>query len=299
MIYSSIKNTNNKDEILERILVYIRIVEVIAERNNALIPSAFMSEAIITELKDMGVIDTEEDLPALKTATKDLYARLINCVSFYLTNKKMYGNQLDKLSNKKREQIQSKIKKEHRPIFADFFAGAGGLSCGFTQAGFRVCFANDFEEVCVRTYRYNHPEIPVDKVVKDDIRKIANNVQDYIDEDVDVVVGGPPCQGFSSANQQRIIDDPRNELYKYYIECVKKILPKFVVMENVRGMLKVADQVVEDYESIEEKRNGVTYSYTVSYKILNSLDFSVAQSRERLIYIAIRNDIAEKKRYNS
>lgn len=120
-------------------------------------------------------------------------------------------------------------------------------------------------------------------------------MQDYIDEDVDVVVGGPPCQGFSSANQQRIIDDPRNELYKYYIECVKKILPKFVVMENVRGMLKVADQVVEDYESIEEKKNGFTYGYTVSYKILNSLDFSVAQSRERLIYIAIRNDVAEKK----
>ena len=295
MIYSSIKNTNNKDEILERILVYIRIVEVIAEKNNALIPSAFMSEAIITELKDMGVIDTEEDLPVLKKATKDLYARLINCVSFYIANKKMYGNQLDKLSNKKREQIQSEFKKEHRPTFADFFAGAGGLSCGFTQAGFRVCFANDFEEVCVRTYRYNHPEIPIDKVVKDDIRKIANNVQDYIDEDVDVVVGGPPCQGFSSANQQRIIDDPRNELYKYYIECVKKILPKFVVMENVRGMLKVADQVVEDYESIKEKKNGFTYSYTVSYKILNSLDFSVAQSRERLIYIAIRNDVAEKK----
>lgn len=148
---------------------------------------------------------------------------------------------------------------------------------------------------CVRTYRYNHPEVPVDKVVKDDIRKIVDNVQNYIDEDVDVVVGGPPCQGFSSANQQRIIDDPRNELYKYYIECVKKILPKFVVMENVRGMLKVADQVVEDYESIKEKKNGVTYSYAVSYKLLNSLDFSVAQSRERLIYIAIRNDVAEKK----
>lgn len=88
MIYSSIKNTINKDEILERILVYIRIVEVIAEKNNALIPSAFMSEAIITELKDMGVIDTEGDLPVLKKATKDLYARLINCVSFYIANKK-------------------------------------------------------------------------------------------------------------------------------------------------------------------------------------------------------------------
>lgn len=199
------------------------------------------------------------------------------------------------MNDKKRKQIQDEFKKKLRPTFADFFAGAGGLSCGFTQAGFRVCFANDFEDVCVRTYRYNHPEVPVDKVVKDDIRKIVDNVQNYIDEDVDVVVGGPPCQGFSSANQQRIIDDPRNELYKYYIECVKKILPKFVVMENVRGMLKVADQVVEDYESIKEKKNGVTYSYAVSYKLLNSLDFSVAQSRERLIYIAIRNDVAEKK----
>ena len=223
------------------------------------------------------------------------YARFINCVSFYITNQKIFGNQLDKLNDKKRKQIQDEFKKELRPTFADFFAGAGGLSCGFTQAGFRVCFANDFEDVCVRTYRYNHPEVPVDKVVKDDIRKIVDNVQNYIDEDVDVVVGGPPCQGFSSANQQRIIDDPRNELYKYYIECVKKILPKFVVMENVRGMLKVADQVVEDYESIKEKKNGVTYSYAVSYKLLNSLDFSVAQSRERLIYIAIRNDVAEKK----
>ena len=66
-------------------------------------------------------------------------------------------------------------------------------------------------------------------------------------------------------------------------------------MENVKGMLKVADQVVDDYESIKEEKNGVVYSYTVSYKLLNSLDFSVAQSRERLIYIAIRNDIAERK----
>lgn len=295
MIFSSIKNTNNKDEILEKILVYIRIVEVIAEKNKVSIPSASISETIISELKDMGVIDTDEDLPILKNIAKDLYARFINCVSFYITNQKIFGNQLDKLNDKKRKQIQDEFKKEFRPTFADFFAGAGGLSCGFTQAGFRVCFANDFEDVCVRTYRYNHPEVPVDKVVKDDIRKIVDNVQNYIDEDVDIVVGGPPCQGFSSANQQRIIDDPRNELYKYYIECVKKILPKFVVMENVRGMLKVADQVVEDYESIKEKKNGVTYSYAVSYKLLNSLDFSVAQSRERLIYIAIRNDVAEKK----
>ena len=152
MIFSSIKNTNNKDEILEKILVYIRIVEVIAEKNKASIPSAYISETIISELKDMGVIDTDEDLPILKNIAKDLYARFINCVSFYITNQKIFGNQLDKLNDKKRKQIQDEFKKKLRPTFADFLAGAGGLSCGFTQAGFRVCFANDFEDVCVRTY---------------------------------------------------------------------------------------------------------------------------------------------------
>ena len=72
-------------------------------------------------------------------------------------------------------------------------------------------------------------------------------------------------------------------------------MPKFVVMENVKGMLKVADQVVEDYENIKEEKDGVIYTYSVGYKLLNAVDFSVAQSRERLIYIAIRNDVAEKK----
>ena len=295
MIFSTVRNITSKDEFLEKILVYIRIVEVIAERNNTLIPNAIMTDAVVSEMKDMGVIDCNSDLPILKAVTKDLYVRFVNCVSFYIANKKKCGNQLDKLSNKKRKQIQNQYKKGTKPTFVDFFAGAGGLSYGFTQAGFRVCFANDFEDVCIRTYRYNHPEISEDKVVKGDIRKIVDNVQDYIDEEVDIVVGGPPCQGFSSANQQRIIDDPRNELYKYYIKGIRKLLPKFVVMENVKGMLKVADQVVDDYESIKEEKNGVVYSYTVSYKLLNSLDFSVAQSRERLIYIAIRNDIAERK----
>ena len=169
------------------------------------------------------------------------------------------------------------------------------MSCGFVQAGFKVCLANDFEDVCVRTYRFNHPELPSDKVINGDIRNIVDRIQDYIDQDVDVVIGGPPCQGFSSANQQRIIDDPRNELYKYYIKAVSKLLPKFVVMENVKGMLNVAEQVVEDYGNICVMRNGKTYSYTVAYKLLNSADFSVAQSRERLIYIAIRNDVVEER----
>ena len=132
-------------------------------------------------------------------------------------------------------------------------------------------------------------------MLKEDIRKIVSNIQDYVNEDIDIVVGGPPCQGFSSANQQRIIDDPRNELYKYYIEAIKRICPKFVVMENVRGMLSVANQVVEDYKAIKINKKGKEYTYDISYRLLNSMNFGVAQSRERLIYIAVRNDISTSK----
>lgn len=295
MIFESVTHVTNRDEFQEKILIYIRLVEVTAERNNCIIPSVGLpNDKIVSELIDMGVIEVAENIPLVKKIVGINYARLLSSVDFYLNNKKLFGNLLDKLNNKKRRQIQHKEEASGKPRLVDFFAGAGGLSCGFVQAGFRVCFANDFDDVCVRTYCFNHPEVPSDKVQKGDIRKIVDNIDAFIQEDVDIVVGGPPCQGFSSANQQRIIDDPRNELYKYYVKAISKILPKFVVMENVKGMLKVANQVVEDYGNIKEERNGKVYTYTVSYKLLNSVDFSVAQNRERLIYIAIRNDIAQE-----
>lgn len=296
MIFESIKNIQSKDAFLEKLLIYIRLVEVVAERN--VLSLSNIKEAtkeILLELIDMGVIDEESDIMLLKKILGKDFPRFINAVGFFLQNRVLFGGILDKLNNKRRKEIQKEDIKKNKPTFVDFFAGAGGLSCGFTQAGFRVVFANDFEDVCVRTYRYNHPELSTNKVLKGDIRKIVDNINDYVEHDVDVVVGGPPCQGFSSANQQRIIDDPRNELYKYYIKAVSSILPKFVLMENVRGMLKVADQVVEDYGNIKVVRNGVNYTYKVAYKLLNSYDFSVSQSRERLIYIAVRSDIVESR----
>ena len=296
MIFKKVTNIQNKEEFLELILIYIRLVEVIAEREKKIIPLLEKpSEEIISEMVDIGMIESEEDLKLLKKTVGQNYIRFISSVGFYLNNKELYEDQLDKLSNKKRKTCQSVISLSKKPTMVDFFAGAGGLSCGFTQAGYRVCFANDFEDVCVRTYRYNHPELPSDCVLKEDIRKIVSNIDDYIIEDIDIVVGGPPCQSFSSANQRRIIDDPRNELYKYYIEAIKKICPKFVLMEKVKGMLSVADQVVEDYKAIKVEKGGKTYTYDVAYRLLNSVNFGVAQSRERLIYLAIRDDISYSK----
>ena len=296
MIFESVKNITSKDEFLEKILIYIRLVEVFAERKSLVIQlNTEMDESLVEELVNIGVISKKEDVSELKNLLNKTYPRFVSCVRFYLDHQKDFGSLLDKLSNEKRRKIQEKEAKSNKPNFVDFFAGAGGLSCGFIQAGYKVTFANDFEDVCVRTYRFNHPELPVNKVYKGDIREIVDHIGSYVTEPVDMVVGGPPCQGFSSANQQRVIDDPRNELYKYFVKAVKAILPKFVVMENVKGMLSVANQVVEDYQNINEVRDSITYSYKVAYKLLNSADFSVAQSRERLIYIAIRTDIVESK----
>lgn len=167
--------------------------------------------------------------------------------------------------------------------FIDLFCGAGGLSLGFLQEGFNVNFACDIEEACVETYRFNHPNVPSKNIVNEDIKNIENNISDFLRfNNVDLVIGGPPCQGFSIANQQRIIDDPRNKLYKSFVNVVDKTKPKFFVMENVKGMLKVAQQVKQDFEKI---------GYKVAYKVFNAQNFGVPQNRERLIFVGTKLSI--------
>lgn len=159
----------------------------------------------------------------------------------------------------------------------DLFCGAGGLSLGFSQEGFITSLANDIQDCCVDTYAHNHPETPRDHIVLGNIKDVVNNLEKLLNgRSVDIVVGGPPCQGFSMANRQRLIDDPRNYLYKSYVEVVERVRPKFFVMENVKGMLSVAEQVKEDFRNI---------SYSVECHVLNAKDFGVPQNRERLIYI--------------
>lgn len=163
------------------------------------------------------------------------------------------------------------------PKLVDLFCGAGGLSLGFTQEGFITSLANDIEECCIDTYSHNHPETPRDHIILGDINEVINNLDNLLRyEKVDIIIGGPPCQGFSTANRQRLIDDPRNQLYRSYVQVVDKVKPPFFVMENVKGMLSVASQVIEDFEKI---------GYSVEARVLNAKDFGVPQNRERLIYI--------------
>ena len=169
----------------------------------------------------------------------------------------------------------------------DLFCGSGGLSLGFTQEGFITALANDNQDCCIETYAHNHPETPRSKIILGDVNDIAEKITDLVDiNEIDIIVGGPPCQGFSMANRQRIIDDPRNHLYKSFVKIVNSVLPKFFIMENVKGMLGVSNQVKEDFRSI---------GYTVECHILNAKDFGVPQNRERLIYIGNRVNIDNER----
>ncbi|ANU63223.1 DNA cytosine methyltransferase [Muribaculaceae bacterium Isolate-039 (Harlan)] len=287
---SSVKTKTDKEFFVEKVRLYIRLIECYVQKERLSLPQVQINNSVISEWRNIGFISTEADIKLLaKTVGKDAFAKLINCTAFALSDNDAQIV-IQKIHNAARKKLQSK--KSDKPTIVDLFCGAGGLSLGFIEAGYQVVLANDIQDVCCETYKYNHPELSSERVIMGDIRQVLDDFS--IPEDVDIVVGGPPCQGFSSANQHhKVIDDPRNLLYKYFIEAVTKFAPKFVVMENVRGMLKVADQVISDYNNIRVNVKGEEVHYIADYQLLNSQNFGVAQSRERLIYIAIRSDIAE------
>ena len=174
-------------------------------------------------------------------------------------------------------------KKNKQLNFIDLFCGAGGLSLGFEKEGFNLLYANDIDCHSVDTFRYNRPNIPQDRIVCSDITGFISQFKNEFKKlSCDLIIGGPPCQGFSMANRQRLINDQRNVLYKKFVEIISLVKPRMFVMENVKGMLGVADQVVEDFDHI---------GYSTKYRVLNAKWFGVPQNRERLIYIGVRNSI--------
>lgn len=135
--------------------------------------------------------------------------------------------------------------------FVDLFAGAGGLSCGLEQAGFIPCFANEINPVCADTY-YRNRNMAREQIYVGDIKLLNDSFNDYAKyvKDSFLVCGGPPCQGFSTANRQRVIDDPRNRLYLEYLKFLQKTKPVFFIMENVKGMLQRKDEILEDFHAV-------------------------------------------------
>lgn len=170
-----------------------------------------------------------------------------------------------------------------RHLLVDLFAGCGGLSTGMEKAGFTPWFVNEIVPQYCDTYRANH-QLPNGHCFIGDINVLNKNIKDYknILVDIDLVCGGPPCQGFSTANRQRIIDDPRNNLYRAYLQFLQHVKPKFFVMENVVGMAKKLEEIKEDFH----KYLGDEYAFDA--KVLQAQDYGVPQNRRRLIFVGNR-----------
>ena len=168
----------------------------------------------------------------------------------------------------------------------DLFSGAGGLSKGFMDAGFKILVGVDNDQDALNTFSKNHDgaialnaDLSNQETI-DEIKKLAG------DKTIDVVIAGPPCQGFSVTGP-RNFDDPRNKLYLAVIELVKQYNPKGFIIENVPGMANMYQGQVKD----EVLRRFREMGYNIDCKILKACDYGVPQMRKRLIFMGVRSDI--------
>ena len=172
--------------------------------------------------------------------------------------------------------------------FIDLFSGAGGLSCGLVMAGLNPVASVEIMPQAVATYERNFIKDKGfdEKVETRDIREqiVKDNLYKSVEgKHIDVIVGGFPCQGFSMSGY-RVVDDPRNSLYKEMKAIVEHIKPDFVVMENVEGLRsmlngKVEEKIITDYKKI---------GYDINITVLNSADYYTPQTRRRVIFIGNR-----------
>lgn len=166
----------------------------------------------------------------------------------------------------------------------DLFCGCGGLSKGFEMAGFEVKVAIDMWKDAVNTYNHNHKS-PV--AVCDDIHNWTTEYLKQLVSDGEIVgiVGGPPCQGYSTVGT-RDVNDPRNHLYKEYCRIVETVRPDFFVVENVKGLITLSegafkDDIIKRFSSL---------GYNVKYKVLNAADYGIPQNRYRVFFVGMKTD---------
>ena len=179
--------------------------------------------------------------------------------------------------------IMNQPKMKNNLTFIDLFSGAGGLLRGFMDAGFEPAFSVEMWEPAIETHNKNYPFVPL---MNADIRTISNDDLTKYRNKIDVIVGGPPCQGFSTIGK-RLVKDPRNELVFEFIRFVDTIKPKAFLMENVRGLLSSDGGKIKSAIEEEFRRVG----YTVISRVLCAADYGVPQVRNRVFFLGFRNDL--------
>jgi len=173
------------------------------------------------------------------------------------------------------------------PTVISLFAGCGGSSLGYSMAGFRELLAVEWNDNAVETFKLNFPDVPV---YHGDINKLTVaeclKLAELEPRELDILDGSPPCQGFSTAGKRKFTDD-RNQLFRQYVRLLRGLQPKVFVMENVSGMVKGKMKLIFAEILRELKASG----YKVKVRLLNAMYFGVPQSRQRLVFIGVREDL--------
>lgn len=190
-----------------------------------------------------------------------------------------------------KEQYHARVKND-KPKGIALFAGCGGLSLGFHNAGFDVIGFVELQGDFHVTYKKNFPN---SLLLGTDVRNVSNKeVENWLDAfgEIDILFGGPPCQGFSLAGKRDVFD-PRNQLYKEFARIASILKPKTILLENVRLLtsMKTADGIYAAEDIVKSFENA---GYRMTYKVVNAKDYGVPQSRERVIFIGIRIGITDK-----
>lgn len=177
-----------------------------------------------------------------------------------------------------------------RPIAVDLFAGAGGLSLGLEQAGYEIAAAVEYDPIHAAVHEFN---FPYGKTFAADVSKISGKTirQDsgIGDREIHLVAGGPPCQGISMIGR-RAIDDPRNSLLKEFVRVVLELKPRYLLMENVAGLMVGAHRQLVD-EVVEMIERSGEYKVLAPIRVLQAADYGSPQSRKRVILLGSRIDV--------
>jgi len=184
-----------------------------------------------------------------------------------------------------KEPIINKGKiKSQKPLVAELFCGCGGTSVGFEMAGFEIIIGCDILVPAIDTFKHNHPN---STTILGDIKKINPNIVKELlgDRELDVLIGGVPCQGFSLNNRKRFRDDERNFMYKEFLRFVEILKPKAVILENVSGMKSTGNFVEEIENDLSLASN-----MKVTSQLLFAPDYGVPQKRSRLVFVGIKNE---------
>jgi DNA (cytosine-5)-methyltransferase 1 len=183
----------------------------------------------------------------------------------------------------------------------DLFSGCGGLSEGFIQAGFNVSVSVEIDTKACETQRLNHPHT---NIIQADLTQLSPQQlsDDTGEKEFDLIIGGPPCQGFSligtrlgtSKSFGEFGEDPRNKLYKEFVKYVRFFQPKMFLMENVPGLYSMQNGAVKENIELDfsyDDPNGDFKGYNVKSQVVRAVEFGVPQNRERVIFFGIRKDI--------